>query len=88
MTHENSGANRDRKTGIVVLAAGASRRMGMPKQLLKIEGVSLSRRAAEHALDSGCRPVVVVLGANADLIAAELNDLTIDIAVNRDCASG
>jgi molybdenum cofactor cytidylyltransferase len=88
MTHGNNGANGGREIGIVVLAAGASRRMGTPKQLLKIEGVSLVRRAAEHALDSGCRPVVVVLGANADLIAPELNGLAINIAVNHAWKTG
>jgi molybdenum cofactor cytidylyltransferase len=62
--------------------------MGTPKQLLKIQGVSLIRRAAEQALDSGGRPVVVVLGANVDLIAQELNGLAIDIAVNRDWNTG
>jgi molybdenum cofactor cytidylyltransferase len=81
-------ANQAGTIGIVILAAGASVRMGTPKQLLKLEGISLIRRAAEHALDSGCRPVVVVLGANADLIAPELSGLPIVIAVNHDSRKG
>ncbi|MDB6025030.1 MAG: putative MobA-like protein [Verrucomicrobiales bacterium] len=84
----NDGSNLDQSIGIAVLAAGASTRMGTPKQLLKIKGVSLIRRAAEHALDSGCRPVVVVLGANAELIAPELNGLGIKISVNADWKMG
>jgi molybdenum cofactor cytidylyltransferase len=34
----------------IVLAAGASSRMGQPKQLLPFEGKSLVRRAAEAAI--------------------------------------
>jgi molybdenum cofactor cytidylyltransferase len=62
MTEKSSGDT----IGIVILAAGGSRRMnGEPKQLLKFRGISLLKRAVETALASKCRPVVVVLGANA-----------------------
>jgi molybdenum cofactor cytidylyltransferase len=50
----------------VVLAAGASRRMGRPKLLLTHQGRPLLRRAVEAAADGGCDPVVVVLGADAE----------------------
>ena len=43
-----------------------------PKQLLVYKGQTLIRRAAETALASVCRPVVVVLGANAVAVGAEL----------------
>jgi CTP:molybdopterin cytidylyltransferase MocA len=76
------------RIGIIVLAAGASLRMGTPKQLLKIAGVSLIRRAAQNALDSKCSPVVIVLGANADLIHRELEGLKVTLAVNRDWETG
>ena len=88
MTDENGGSNRNERIGIVLLAAGASSRMGTPKQLLKLEGVSLIRRAAEQALKSGCRPAVVVLGANAHLITPELDELEINIAANDDWKTG
>ncbi|MDB6025974.1 MAG: cupin [Verrucomicrobiales bacterium] len=84
----DAGSKRGGKIGIVILAAGASVRMGTPKQLLRFHGVSLIRRAAEHALDSGCQPVVVVLGANAELIAPELNGLPLEITVNHDWRTG
>src|SRR5689334_6760849 len=73
MTHEEARFDGAGKIGIILLAAGASSRMGSPKQLLRIKGISLIRRAAEQATDSGCQPVVVVLGANADRIAPELH---------------
>ena len=47
----------------VVLAAGASTRLGEPKQLVMIGGETLLERALRTASEAGCKPVVVVLGA-------------------------
>ena len=52
----------------VLLAAGGSRRLGSPKQLLTMNGVTLVERAARQLLDAGCTPVLVVLGAHASQI--------------------
>ena len=49
----------------VVLAAGASRRLGQPKQLVLLDGETLLERSARVAREAGCEPVVVVLGAYA-----------------------
>ncbi len=49
----------------VLLAAGGSRRLGSPKQLLTVNGVTLVERAARQLLDAGCSPVLVVVGANS-----------------------
>ncbi|OON67046.1 NTP transferase domain-containing protein [Hymenobacter sp. CRA2] len=61
----------------VLLAAGASTRMGQPKQLLPYQGSTLLRRAAETALAAGCQPVVVVTGALHAELAAEVRDLPV-----------
>jgi molybdenum cofactor cytidylyltransferase len=63
--------------GAVILAAGSSSRMGSPKQTLQYGGESLLRRAALAALGAGCRPVVVVTGANAELSRRELDGLDV-----------
>ncbi|HEY0785133.1 MAG TPA: nucleotidyltransferase family protein, partial [Acidobacteriaceae bacterium] len=47
----------------IVLAAGGSKRLGQPKQLVRLAGEPLVRRAARMAIEAGCSPVVVVLGA-------------------------
>lgn len=47
----------------VILAAGASRRLGQPKQLLVLRGETLLERAARLAAEAGAAPVVTVLGA-------------------------
>lgn len=54
--------------GAVILAAGASIRMGRPKQLLEFAGQPLLLRAVDAALASPAWPVVVVLGAHAEKI--------------------
>lgn len=72
----------------IILAAGASTRMGAPKQLLPWRGRSLLRHAAETALASCCRPVVVVLGAHAERLAEEVNDLPLQIVYNAAWSQG
>jgi molybdenum cofactor cytidylyltransferase len=68
--------------GAVVLAAGSSSRMGRPKQTLQYRGESLLRRAALAALGAGCRPVVVVTGAHAQLSRRVLEGLDVREVLN------
>ncbi len=68
----------------VILAAGASRRMGENKMLLELDGESLVRRAAKRALGAGLSPVVVVIGHEAARLRAELKDLPLVFAINPD----
>jgi molybdenum cofactor cytidylyltransferase len=68
--------------GAVILAAGSSSRMGRPKQTLQYRGESLLRRAALAALGAGCRPVVVVTGAHAELSTRELDGLEVREVLN------
>jgi len=74
----------DLRAAGVILAAGASRRMGTNKMLLELAGESLVRRAAKRALGAGLSPVVVVIGHEADRLRAELKDLPLEFAVNPD----
>lgn len=62
------------KTGIIILAAGASTRMGQPKQLLHFKGEILIRSIIKIALTTECRPVVIILGAYYDVIKKELQN--------------
>jgi molybdenum cofactor cytidylyltransferase len=52
----------------IVLAAGASRRLGLPKQLLMLGGETMIERVIRLANESGATPVIVVLGAHHELI--------------------
>lgn len=74
--------------GIVLLAAGASERMGQPKQLLPVRGQPMVMNAVEAALASTAWPVVVVLGANAERIRPLLARSPVLIAENPAWAEG
>jgi len=74
--------------GAVILAAGASSRMGPPKQLLFLDGQPLVVRAATAALDAGAWPVVVVLGAHAEKIRPVLARLPVLIVENSSWPEG
>lgn len=77
------------KIGLILLAAGASSRMEkFPKQLLEFRGKTLLRHAAETAIASKCRPVCVVLGANAEKLQTEIVDLLVEITVNQNWENG
>lgn len=55
--------------GLVILAAGGSRRLGQPKQLVSVSGAPLLQRTIDAALAvPAIWPVVVVLGAQAEQI--------------------
>ncbi|WP_175414770.1 XdhC family protein [Nibricoccus aquaticus] len=72
----------------IILAAGASTRLGQPKQLLLHKGTPLIVRAAQAALDAKALPVIVVLGAHADKIRPALAGLPVFIVENPNWAEG
>jgi len=76
------------RIGLVILAAGASRRLGQSKQLLPYRGLPLLRYVAQTALASQCRPVVVVLGAQAAAHRLVLVDLPLGMVENPDWSTG
>lgn len=52
----------------LILAAGASRRLGRPKQLIEFEGETLLNRTIRLARGAGADPVFLVLGAHFEEI--------------------
>jgi 4-nitrophenyl phosphatase len=66
----------------IILAAGAGRRFGEPKQLLTWEGQPLIVHAADTAWMAGLHPVVVVIGARADVIAPALTSRPVQLVRN------
>jgi molybdenum cofactor cytidylyltransferase len=57
----------------IVLAAGPSRRLGQPKQLVALAGEALLQRALRLAKEAGAAPVLAVLGANFAPICAAIS---------------
>jgi molybdenum cofactor cytidylyltransferase len=72
----------------LILAAGAARRMGRPKQLLDWDGRPLVRVAAETALAAGLSPVLAVLGSAQAEVSAVLADLPLRLVPNPEYAAG
>ena len=75
------------KTGIIILAAGSSSRLGQPKQLLAYKNSTLLKNTIEASLSENTL-VIVVTGSNKDLIENELDFADIKISYNPDWESG
>jgi len=72
----------------VVLAAGASTRMGTQKLLLPLGGEPLVRRAVRQVSAAGFDDVLVVLGSAHEAVLAALDGLGVRYAINLEFASG
>lgn len=77
-----------RPIGALILAGGASRRLGQPKQLVTFEGEPLVRRVALQAQRVVAGPVVVVTGANGEAVAAALAGADVEVSHCPDWARG
>ena len=67
----------------IILAAGQSRRMGRPKTGLRAaDGTSFLQRAARTLHAAGCRRVLVVVNAAAEVVAPNALDVPVEIVVN------
>ncbi|MEI6107744.1 MAG: nucleotidyltransferase family protein [Opitutae bacterium] len=76
------------RCGLILLAAGASRRMGRPKQLLPLGGQPLLRHVVTALLSAPVNPFVVVLGSQAAEIAPVLAGMPVEIVVNPEWTEG
>lgn len=72
----------------IILAAGESRRLGHPKQLLDWKGKPFVRQVAETALAARLEPVIVVTGATAPEVKTALHGLPVQLVHNADWAEG
>jgi molybdenum cofactor cytidylyltransferase len=72
----------------VVPAAGASRRMGEPKGLLRIDGVPFVRRVVEALAGAACAPVLVVVAEGDTAVAAEAAAAGATVVRNPDPGDG
>jgi len=76
------------KSAGVVIAAGSSRRMGRPKQLLDVDGRPLLEVVVGHANASRLDEVLVVLGAAAEEIRSQVDFGRARVLINPEHATG
>jgi molybdenum cofactor cytidylyltransferase len=75
-------------TGLIILAAGNSSRMGEPKQLLPFEGKTFLQCTIDAALGSKATSKVVVLGADKDEIKKSFRADSIPVIHNTEWEKG
>ena len=76
------------RVAALLLAAGRSSRMGSNKLLEPIDGTPMVVRTAQRLLSSHARPIVAVLGNQADRVEAALGKLPIERVRNPGFAEG
>ena len=86
MTHHERGP--EVPIPVVILAAGASRRLGTAKQLVRFRGQSLLSHAIATASAADCGPVLVVLGAGADVLRDEVTGAGARVVDHPDWTTG
>ena len=67
---------------MILLAAGASSRLGRAKQLLDYNGQSFLKHMISTVESAGLTSLIVVLGANASSLSAEADGKHIDVVIN------
>jgi molybdenum cofactor cytidylyltransferase len=75
-------------TGIIILAAGSSSRMGQAKQQLVYQEKTLLQLAIQAAIGVDDAKVLVVLGADHQTIMADVDSKLVSIVVNPDWEQG
>ena len=78
----------NRPVAAIVLAAGASRRLGQPKQLLMLGGETLLARVIRLANEAGAAPVLAVLGAQHEKIRSAIAMNDAEVLINENWEQG
>lgn len=82
------GSDNMKTIHTVVLAAGASRRLGFNKLTVKVDGEAIVRRAVIPFVEVSLGEVIVVTGSDMPDVAEALEGLPVRIVYNRDRIKG
>jgi 4-nitrophenyl phosphatase len=84
VTHSTASeaTSENAQVAAVILAAGASKRLGRCKQLLDWQGKPLLAHVADTALEAGLDPVIAVLGCQANETYLALGDRSVQTLMN------
>lgn len=72
----------------IILAAGRSRRLGSPKQLLNYQGKTLLQHSIDIAKKASVQSVIVVLGSDFDLLLSQVDSAGLHIIKNDNWQTG
>ena len=71
------------RVSAILLAAGSSKRMGQPKQLLPLGSKPIIRHCLDNLAAAGIRNTVVVLGQNGSKILDSVKELPVQVVFNK-----
>jgi molybdenum cofactor cytidylyltransferase len=72
----------------IVLAAGESKRMGLPKMLLKFNGKTMIENVLDHVAESDSDGTLVVLGAGSEDLIDLVRKYDVEYCYNRNFRDG
>lgn len=75
-------------TGVVILAAGSSSRLGEPKQLVRFQDKPLLQNMIDQSVSLGFGSKIIILGANSETIKKALNPGTFTFVMNENWTEG
>lgn len=84
----NDATPMSTKSHTIILAAGASTRLGQPKQLVNLAGQPLLERICRAALSVEYQAITVVLGAFSETIKEAIAHLPVRTVINEQWATG
>ena len=76
------------KTGIIILAAGSSSRMGEPKQLMMYKNKTFLQHIISEAKNANLEPVICITGYQSDLITKNILHLEVTVVYNENWREG
>lgn len=79
---------KETKIEVLIMAAGASRRLGQPKQLVEYQGQTLIRKISQEAINAEIGNVTVVTGYDHKTIEKEIQGIGVDIYYNEEWEEG
>ena len=79
---------KKRKIAVLIVAAGESKRLGQPKQLVKKNGVTLLENSLNEIIKSRVGDLFLVLGANAKMILSEIQPTDYQLITNKNWNRG
>jgi len=76
------------KTGIIILAAGNSTRMGEPKQLMMYKNKTFLQHIIDEAKNANLDPVICVTGYQSDLVTTSISTMEVSVVYNKHWSEG